>query len=84
MFVILGLIFLIAILNQIPNWIVKPLGNGKIDIHLSYPLRDNIAYTSFSVFTTIGVAIFIGVYTEMGKFAGKYGSALFILVPSFV
>lgn len=82
--IILGLAFFAALLNVIPNWVIKPLGDGSIDPLLSYPLRDNIIYTSIALFITIGVSIFIGVYTEIGRFAGKYGSALFVLVPSFV
>lgn len=81
--VILLLSLLAALLNQIPNWVVEEF-NGKIDPIHSYPLRDNIYYSSFSIFITIGIAIFIGVFTEMGKFAGKYGSAIFVLVPMFV
>lgn len=82
--IVIGLAFFASLLNVIPNWIVKPLGDGTIDPLLSFPLRDNIIYTSISLFITIGVSIFIGVYTEIGRFAGKYGSAIFVLVPSFV
>lgn len=81
--VIIALALFAALLNQIPNWVVKEF-NGKIDSIHSYPLRNNIYYSSFSIFITIGISIFIGVFTELGKFAGKYGSAIFVLVPSFV
>lgn len=83
-FVIMAFAFVAAMINQIPNWIVKPLDDGSIDPILSYPLISNIWYTSFSILFTVAASIFIGVYTEVGKFAGKYGSAIFVLVPSFV
>ena len=80
---IIALGFFAALLNQIPNWVIVKL-NGQIDPIHSYPLRNNIIYSSFAIFIIIGISIFIGVFTEMGRFAGKYGSAIFILVPSFV
>ena len=81
--IIISLAFFSALLNEIPNWVVIDF-NGEIDPIYSYPLRNNIIYSSFSIFITIGISIFIGVFTEMGKFSGKYGSAIFVLVPSFV
>lgn len=82
-FIILSLTFLMMLLNQIPFWVTKEVG-GVIDPIFSYPLRDNIIYMSFSLFASIGISIFIGIFTEMGQYAGKFGSALFVLVPSFL
>ncbi len=83
-FVIIFATLFIVIINQIPNWIISPMKDGSIDPIFSYPLRDNIIYSSFSIFTTVGIAIFVGIFTEIGRFAGKYGSSIFILVPSFI
>ncbi len=81
---IVFLALLVALLNQIPSWVVKPLEDGRIDPILSYPLRDNIVYSSIATFLTIGIVIFVGVFSEIGQFSGKFGSAILILVPSFV
>ena len=84
----LSLVFFIALLNQIPDWVTKPIVDNKgreiLDPLISYPLRNDIVYNSVVIFFTVGVSIFIGVFTEIGKFAGKYGSAIFVLVPSLV
>lgn len=77
---------LVALLNVLPNWI----GNGTaVDFgdherYIPNTLRDNLVYSSISMGFTIIVAIFIGVYTEIGKYAGKYSSALFVLVPGLI
>lgn len=80
---VIGLALFAVILNQIPVWVVKPI-NGVIDPIHSYPLANGIVYSSISMFLIIAIAIFIGVFTEIGKMAGKYGAAVFILVPAFV
>lgn len=81
--VILIAMFIVALLNVVPNWFVDTR-----DVHGSiaekYWLRNDIVFSSISVFLTIGVAIFIGVFTEMGKYVGKFGSAIFILVPALL
>ena len=82
--VIIGAALLAALLNEIPNWYVKPLEDGTIDPIHSYPLINNIYYNTISIIITVGISIFIGVFTEIGKFAGKYGSTLFVLVPSII
>lgn len=59
-------------------------GAGGIDSYAPNALRDNIVYFSIAMAITIISAIFIGVYTEMGQYLGKYSSALFVLVPTLV
>lgn len=80
---ILVAMFIVALLNVIPNWFIdtRDVHGGIAE---KYWLRNNIIYSSISVFLTIGVAIFIGVFTEMGKYVGKFGSAIFILVPALL
>lgn len=78
--IVIGLALLAVILNQIPVWTSNVDAAGKE----TYPLRTDIIYSSISIFITVGIAIFIGVFTEIGKMAGKFGSAIFILVPAFV
>lgn len=81
--VILGLMLVVALLNVIPNWFVDTNAAHK-DISTKYYLRNDIVYSSISIFITIGIAIFIGVFTEMGQYVGKYGSAIFVLVPALL
>ncbi len=81
--VILVAMLVVALLNVIPNWFVDH-NDAHANISEKYYLRNNIVFSSISVFMTIGVAIFIGVFTEMGKYVGKYGSAIFILVPALL
>lgn len=87
-FVILFFMFIIMLFNQIPYWgetkyhIVD--GAQKIDFIHSYELNSKFPYMTFSLFVSIGISIFIGIFTEMGQYAGKFGSALFVLVPSFL
>lgn len=78
---ILGATFIIALLNFIPNLFED---NNAVDDMSKYYLRNDIVYSTISIFLTIGVAIFIGVFTEMGQYVGKYGSAIFVLVPALL
>lgn len=76
----------VALLNILPNWIgdAKEVSFAGGDRYIPNSLRDNLIFSSISVGLTLILAIFIGVYTEIGKYAGKYSSALFVLVPGLV
>ena len=82
--VIFGLAFIAVLVNEIPNWVVVKDESGLIDSVSSYPLRTNLIYSSVSILLTVGIGIFVAVFSQIGGFTGKYGSSLMILVPMFV
>lgn len=81
MFAIVLVAFITAVLNEIPIWLQDSETTNQV---LRFPLRNNIVYSTITMILTIAFAIFVGVFSEMGKYIGRYGSAIFVLVPLFV
>lgn len=85
-FAIVGLIWLI---NMLPHWVVVDK-TGSVDIAGAYhplhshPLKTSKIYQNISIILIIILSLWIVFFTEMGQYLGKYGSAIFILMPSFL
>lgn len=85
---IFAIAFVILIINMIPEWIRTDLRHveitGQLTSYFGYPLKQSNWYQNFAMISTIILSLWILFFTEMGKYLGKYGSTIFIMLPSFI
>lgn len=88
-FFVFGIVGALLLINMLPQWITADrktvLGElGEYHALYSHPLKHNIIYQNISIVLTIVLSLWMTFFTEMGKYLGKYGSAIFIMMPSFL
>ena len=83
-FFILSMITAIVILNMIPEWYVVPSKFKDATIFDTHPLFKNAAYQNVSIVLIVFFSLWTIFFVESSNYLGKYGSAIFILVPSMI
>lgn len=88
-FFVFGIVGVLLVINMLPEWVTterKNLLGGSGEYHplFSHPLKHNKIYQNVSIVLTIVLSLWMTFFTEMGKYLGKYGSAIFIMMPSFL
>lgn len=85
-FLIVGILLII---NMLPQWVTENSKNilgqdGEYHPLLSHPWKQSIVYQNIAMVLTVVLALWMIFFTEMGRYLGKYGSAIFVMMPSFI